>query len=217
MNIEAARRQMVDQQVRAWEVLDEQVLRILSEVPRERFVPDQYKELAFADAPIPIGHQQCMLSPQVQGRMLQALDLQPDEEVLEIGTGTGFLTACLAKLSGSVTSIEIHEDFSEAARRRLAELDIGNVELRAEDATKMTAQDRRFDAIIVTASQAQPDPVYREMLATGGRLLVLVGVDPVVEARLIKRVDEDEWLGESLFETQAPALINAPVGRHFEF
>ena len=137
MDVDYARQQMIDQQVRAWTVLDEDVLDVLGSVPRERFVPQAYRSLAFADVEVPLGHGQAMMTPTVEGRVLQALELEGDEDILEIGTGSGFLTACLAALGGRVTSVDIHEDFVQQAMRRLDDLRIDNVELMSMDATRM--------------------------------------------------------------------------------
>src|SRR5262245_21653237 len=137
MNFEAARAQMLGQQLRAWEVLDDRVLRALEETPRERFVPEDYRELAFADTEIPIGHGQSMLAPKIEGRLLQALQLEPIDEVLEVGTGTGFLTAALSRLAGRVASIDIFADFVQAARVNLAADNVHNVEVATGDALSL--------------------------------------------------------------------------------
>jgi protein-L-isoaspartate(D-aspartate) O-methyltransferase len=216
MNFDAARLQMVEQQVRAWNVLDEQVLATMTRIPREHFVPEEYRDLAFADTQIPIGHDEVMLTPQLEGRLLQALALAGDEHVLEIGTGTGFLTACLARLGGRVRSLDIHEEFIESARAKLSAIDIGNVELACADA--MTLEDKaRYDAIAVTGSLPEYDPRFQQALKIGGRLFVVVGQHPVMEARLVSRVADKEWLTDILFETSIRPLSNAPVTRRFEF
>ncbi|MGA1463862.1 MAG: protein-L-isoaspartate O-methyltransferase family protein, partial [Steroidobacteraceae bacterium] len=153
--MEAARRQMVDQQVRAWDVLDDRILDTLVAVPRERFVPPAFRDVAFADAEIPLGHGQVMLAPKVDGRILQAIAPLPNETVLEVGTGSGFLTACLARLAGQVTSIEIHEDLAQGARRVLHDLSVHNVGVEAADACLLDTVDG-YDVVVVTASL----PVY---------------------------------------------------------
>ncbi|MGH8161937.1 MAG: protein-L-isoaspartate O-methyltransferase family protein, partial [Gammaproteobacteria bacterium] len=134
MNMEAARRQMVDQQVRGWGVIDTEVVEVMSKLARERYVPERYRNLAYADSPIPIGHGEVMLMPSVHGRILQAVQIEAGERVLEIGTGTGYLTACLAALGGRVRSVDIHDDFVAAAGPRLAEDDLGRVDLACADA-----------------------------------------------------------------------------------
>src|SRR5688500_1474949 len=168
MNFEAARTQMLGQQLRAWEVLDDRVLRAFAETPRENFVPTDYRDLAFADTEIPLGPGQYMLAPKVEGRIAQALQVERIDEVLVIGTGSGYLTACLARLAKRVTSIDIFPDFVAAAKPKIAACGIRNVELRGADA--LTLSDReRFDAIAITASMPELDPRFVEMLRTQGR------------------------------------------------
>jgi protein-L-isoaspartate(D-aspartate) O-methyltransferase len=217
MDIRFARNQMVSQQVRAWDVLDERVLAVFESLPRDQFVPQRYRNLAFADTQIPLPHAQVMMAPKIEGRMLQALDPQPDESVLEIGSGSGFVSACLAKLAGEVLSMDIFPEFTVAAGRILGDLGIQNVQLETRDGTQLEGLEQRFDAIAVTGSL----PVYRDSyshyLNTGGRLFVIVGEPPVMEALLITRVAEDAWSRQSLFETQLPALVNAVRPKHFHF
>jgi protein-L-isoaspartate(D-aspartate) O-methyltransferase len=208
MNFEVARTQMLGQQIRAWEVLDDRVLAAMQETPRERFVPEAYRELAFADMEIPIGDGQTMMYPKIEGRLLQALQVAPGDEVLEVGTGTGFLTACLAKLGGTVTSVDIIERFIPAARERLHELGIDNVELQAADAMTLSYTSR-FDAIALTGSLPDLDERFIRMLKPHGRLFVVVGRPPVMEARLITMQANGDWVEESLFETLLAPLKNA--------
>jgi protein-L-isoaspartate(D-aspartate) O-methyltransferase len=216
MNIDFARQQMIDHQVRAWTVLDTAVLDVMSAVPREAFVPDAYTSLAFADMAIPLGHGEFMMTPTVEGRVLQALDLRANEHVLEIGTGSGFLTACLAKLSASVTSVDIHGDFVRDASRKLANAGIDNVELRVMDATSELPGDR-FDAIAVTGSLETFDPRLVDALRPGGRLFVVVGSPPVMEARLVRRTADGDCSSESLFETSLAPLVHGRLPPQFVF
>ncbi len=215
-NVEAARRQMIDQQVRAWDVLDDRVLEVLAQVPREHFVPGAYREVAFADASIPLAHGQCMLPPKVDGRLLQALDLGRDDEVLEVGTGSGFLTACLARRARHVRTLEIFADLSAGAIRALQALSVTNVTAETADATKLD-ESGLYDAIALTASLPVYDPRFERALRPGGRLFVVVGSAPVMEARLVTRVGEDQWVSEALFETVIPAMVNAVVPDPFRF
>jgi len=208
MNFEAARTQMILQQVRAWEVLNDRVLDVFARVPRELFVPDAYRELAFADVEIPLGHGQAMMTPKVEGRLLQALDLNSLSSVLEIGTGSGFLTACLAALAERVVSLEIFEDLATRARERLASRRIGNVEVKTQDAFTLAAPEQ-FDAIAVTGSVPRWNEQFVEMLRPGGRLFIVVGRPPVMEARVITRHARGEWTQEDLFETLLSPLLNA--------
>jgi protein-L-isoaspartate(D-aspartate) O-methyltransferase len=216
MNIDFARRQMIDQQVRAWTVLDSSVLSVLSEVPREKFVPRPYESLAFADTEIPLGHGEYMMTPTVEGRLLQALELDRNDHVLEIGTGSGFLTACLAKLAAAVTSIDIHGDFVRDAAGKLASAGIDNVALRTMDATQELPGDR-YDAIAVTGSIETFDPRLVDALRPGGRLFVVVGSPPVMEARIVRRSGNADWSSESLFETKLAPLVHGTLPPPFIF
>ncbi len=214
---EAAREQMIHQQVRAWDVLDERALEALGKVPRERFVPEGYRDLAFADASIPLPHGERMLAPKIVGRILQALQVEGDESVLEIGTGSGFLTACLALQAGSVRSLEIHPDLADAARTRLASLGLGRAEVVAADAFAAGALGNgSWDVIVLTGSLPLYDARFEQRLAPGGRLFVAVGEAPVMDARLVRRGDGG-CVAESLFETVLPALHGAPRREPFRF
>ena len=208
MNLEAARAQMLGQQIRAWEVLDDRVLEALAQTPRERFVPQDYRDLAFADTEIPLAHGQAMLAPKIEGRVLQALQVEPGEEVLEVGTGTGFLTACLARLAQRVYSVDIFPEFVESARAKLAAVGLGNVELETADALQLELPGR-FDAIAVTASVPVLDDTFVRMLKPRGRLFIVVGRAPVMEARLITLQPSGDTTSQSLFETVLTPLINA--------
>lgn len=216
MNTDFARRQMIEQQVRAWDVLDVNVLSGLKEVPREIFVPEGFAALAFADSDIPIGHGQKMMTPTIEGRVLQALGLVGGENVLEIGTGSGFLTAVLAKLSTHVTSIDIYDDFLDAAKERLTECEIENVDLINMDGMKALPKGT-FDAIAVTGSIQTLDSRFVDALSPGGRLFVVLGDAPAMSATLITRFDEDNWQGDTLFETDLPPLVNGALPPQFSF
>jgi len=215
-DVESARRQMIDQQVRAWDVLDDRVLGILAEVPRERFVPEAYRDVAFADTAIPLGHGQCMLPPKIEGRILQALAPGRSDEVLEVGTGSGFFAACLARLSRHVRTLEIHPDFSRDASRALSDLSVTNVTVDTADASKLD-ESGLYDVIALTASLPVYDPRFERALRPGGRLFVVVGRAPVMEARLVTRVGDDQWVSEALFETVIPPMINAIQPEAFRF
>lgn len=214
--LEAARTQMVNQQVRAWDVLDPAVLQALAAVPREQFVPARYRGLAFADTTIPLPCAQVMLTPQLEGRILQALDLQPHHSVLEIGTGSGFMAACLGRLARAVTSIELHRELAEGARAQLHDLGIGNVAVHTEDAFRWDPG-RTFDAIAVTGSVPVFHQRFADWLAEGGRLFIVVGSGPAMDARIVRRTGPAEWSTLSLLETVIPALEHAPVPRKFAF
>ena len=216
MNTVSARQQMVDQQIRTWEVLDPRVLDVLGRVPREAFVPEAYRELAFADAPLPIGFGQCMLAPLLQGRILQSLGLNPSDAVLEVGTGTGYLSAALGLLAGSTLSIDIRAEFTATAAVNLRAVPQAAVRLETRDVFSGTPLGE-FDAIAVTGSLPVYDVRFEQALRVGGRLFAVVGTAPVMEALLVRRVDGKEWIRESLFETAIEPLINAAKPQAFVF
>jgi len=208
MNFDVARTQMLGQQLRAWEVLDDRVLRAFGETPREQFVPNDYRELAFADIEIPLGHGQTMLAPKIEGRVLQALQVEAIDDVLVVGTGSGYLTACLARLARHVVSVDIFPDLVTSAQAKIAAYGIGNVELRAADALALSYPGR-FDAIAVTGSVPALDRHFIEMLRPEGRLFVVVGRQPAMEARLLTMQPNGTATTASLFETVLAPLINA--------
>jgi protein-L-isoaspartate(D-aspartate) O-methyltransferase len=208
MNFELARTQMLGQQLRAWEVLDDRVLRAFAETPRENFVPREYRDLAFADSEIPLAHGQSMLAPKVEGRILQALQVEPIDEVLVVGTGSGYLTACLARLAKHVTSVDFFPEFVAGAEARIAACGLRNVELTVADAFDLSYRSR-FDAIAVTGSVPQLDQHFAAMLRPQGRLFVVVGREPAMEARLTTLQPDGSTTTDSLFETVLAPLINA--------
>lgn len=214
--LENARQQMVGQQVRTWDVLDARVLEALSAVPRERFVPEAYRGVAFADTEIPIGHGQFMLKPAIEGRILQALAPARGEHALEIGTGTGFFAACLAHLTGRVESLEIHRDLAANAAAAIDAAGIARVDIETADALAREYQPR-YQVIAVTGSLPVYDRRFERALTVGGRLFIVVGSPPVMEARLVTRTGDHSWLTESLFETSMVPLVNAAAAPRFRF
>jgi protein-L-isoaspartate(D-aspartate) O-methyltransferase len=216
MDTLAARRQMVDQQIRTWEVLDPRVLDALSAVPREAFVPPPYRELAFADAPIPIGFGQSMLAPKLQGRILQALGVNATDSVLEIGSGTGYLSACLSLLGASTHSIDIHSGLIDVSRANLRAVPQAKVQFELRDAFG-AARSSEYDVVAVTGSLPVYDTRFERLLRVGGRMFAIVGAAPVMDAILVRRVDGNEWIRESLFETVVEPLINATAAPKFVF
>jgi len=212
----AARQQMVDQQIRTWEVLDPRVLDVLSAVPREAFVPPTYRELAFADAPIPIGAGQTMLAPKLQGRILQALAVTANDAVLEIGGGTGYLSACFGLLAGATHSIDIRAEFTAAATANIRAVPSARVRFETRDAFDGAALGE-YDVVAVTGSLPVYDTRFERSLRIGGRLFAIVGVAPVMDAILVRRVADAEWIRESLFETVVEPLINAKSAQRFVF
>jgi protein-L-isoaspartate(D-aspartate) O-methyltransferase len=215
MNFDQARFAMIEQQVRPWDVLDPRVLEAMSTVRREDFVPAAHRNLAFADLPLPLAHGETMMKPVLEGRLLQALALEPGEEVLEIGTGAGYVTACLAQLARAVTSIDIHEDFIAAARTRLDAAGIGNVRLECADALSWQPN-RQFDAIAVTGAVASIPEAFAAWLRPGGRMFIVRGASPVQEAVRATRRGDALHL-ESLFETDIPYLQGAAPAPAFTF
>ncbi|KFN42451.1 protein-L-isoaspartate O-methyltransferase family protein [Arenimonas oryziterrae] len=212
LNFEQARAAMVEQQIRPWEVLDPRVLETLAAVRREDFVPLAQRQLAYTDTPLPLAHGEIMMKPVLEGRLLQALGLAPEDEVLEIGTGSGYVTACLARLAREVVSIDRHSDFVDAARARFAQDGVSNVRLECADALSFEPG-RLFDAIAVTAAVAEVPERFCQWLKPEGRLFVIHGASPAQEAVRITRRGE-HLHSESLFETDVPYLHGAePVPR----
>jgi protein-L-isoaspartate(D-aspartate) O-methyltransferase len=219
MNLESARQNMVEQQLRPWEVLDPRVLDVMTRIPRERFVPEAYQHLAFSDIQIPLGDGEVMMEPKVEARLLQALAPTPRERVLEIGTGSGFVTACLAHLAFHVQSVERIEALKFGAIESLRGLGLTNWDLRLGDAAQGWTPGAHYDVIALTGSVYRLPEAYRQALTIGGRLFAIVGEPPAMEARLITRVGPEEWSQEDLFETVLPPLRGAtrPVSEQFVF
>lgn len=217
MNFEQARFNMVEQQIRPWEVLDSRVLALLESIHREDFVPVRYRKLAFADLSIPLDHGQTMMRPKVEARMLQALELEEDETVLEIGTGSGFVTACLAALAKRVVSVEIFEDLYEGASLKLRDKDVQNVELFVGDVMRGWQPEQAHDVVVVTGSVPDVPEPFLGWVNPGGRLFAVTGDSPAMEARLYRRTGVTEWSVESLFETDLPRLVHSEEPPEFEF
>jgi protein-L-isoaspartate(D-aspartate) O-methyltransferase len=210
-----AREAMVEQQVRPWDVLDPRVLRVLSELPREDFVPAAHRALAYVDIAIPLGHGEAMMKPVVEGRALQALALTEGDEVLEIGTGSGFMAACLGRLAREVVSIERHADLTDAALTRLLADGIGNVRVEHADAFAWNTE-RRFDAICVTGAVDTVPSRFLQWLRPGGRMFIVHGRAPAMQAALV-RAEVNGMRSESLFETDLTYLTGAAPVPAFEF
>jgi protein-L-isoaspartate(D-aspartate) O-methyltransferase len=217
MPSDIARFNMIEQQIRTWDVLDPTVLQLLNDIPRENFVPEEYLGLAFADIEIPLGHAQTMLSPKLEGRMLQALNVQKTHNVLHIGTGSGYFTALLASLAKQVHSIEIKPELSARAAKKLAAQNIHNVTLEVADAALGKASGQPYDLIVYTGSSPVEPAGVRQQLNIGGTLLIVLGKAPAMHATLIQRVSATAFKQVVLFETCIPALINAPQAPQFEF
>ena len=215
-DVQFARRQMIEQQVRAWEVLDPRVLEALQQVPREEYVPGAYREMAFADTAVPLGHGQSMLSPMLEGRILQALEIQPHEYALEVGTGSGFFAACIGRLARSVRTIDLFADFTGAARAAFERTGMHNVVAATADAMQL-AERETYDVIALTGSLPVYVERFEQALRIGGRLFVAVGSGPLLEGLRVTRTGPSDWSRETLFETGMPALINAPEPSRFVF
>lgn len=208
-----ARENMVEQQVRPWEVLDPRVLLVIGRTPREAFVDAAHRELAYADLSLPLGHDQFMMKPVIEGRTLQALLVEPEERVLEIGTGSGYLTACLAQLGKSVHSLEIYPTLADAARERLAVHGHANATVETADAFAWQS-DERYNVVCVTGAVAEIPARFLEWLAPNGRLFVIHGQSPVMEAALVDG-DVNAPRIQSLFETDLPYLAGAAPAPRF--
>lgn len=220
-DIERARFNMVEQQIRPWEVLDQQVLDLLFVLRREDFVLPQYRNLAFFDMEIPLaadaGEDERMLAPKLEARMLQAVSVKPTDRVLEIGTGSGYMTALLARRAAHVTSVEINGAYSAEAAQRLTAHDIRNVTLEVGDGARGWARNAPYDVIVLTGSTPVLDPAFQASLNSSGRLLAIVGEAPVMTAQLINCEAPGVFRTTGLFETCVPSLRNAPQPKRFVF
>ncbi len=215
---EQSRFNMVEQQIRPWDVLDPKVLELFKKIPREDFVPKQYKGLAFADLEIPLGEGQQMLSPKIEGRILQALAVKSTDKVLEIGTGAGYLTALMATQAKQLDSIELHAKLSAQAGKNITAHGIKNVKLIVGDGVQGLAAKAPYDVIVFTgALSTLPNQQLETQLAVGGRLFAVVGEAPVMEAILVQRLSLDTFKRDALFETCLPLLANAPKPTSFSF
>jgi len=209
MDIETARFNMIEQQIRPWQVLDQRVLNTLHDVPRENYVPSAYRALAFADMHIPLDHGQVMMQPKQEARLLQELLLQPTDRVLEIGTGSAYMTALLARLAGHVDTVDIFPDFLEAAGARLAANGVDNVTLQEGDGARGWDAGTTYEVILLTGSVAELPAQYKTLLNDGGRLAAIVGRSPVMEAIRVQRLAGGGDETDSLFDTSLPPLLHA--------
>lgn len=216
-DLEHLRYTMIEQQIRTWEVLDQRVLDLLSRVRREEFVPPAYRALAFFDMEIPLGHGEKMLQPKLEARMVQELALTDQDHILEVGTGSGYMTALLAMLSGHVCSVDIVPEFTQGAGERLAACGIRNVSLDTGDAARGWGKRGPYDAIVLTGSVPLLGEDFRTQLKPGGRLLAVVGEPPVMSAQLVTRAGGASYNALNLFETCIASLRNAPHPERFVF
>lgn len=217
MNFEQARFNMIEQQIRPWDVLDAGVLYLLSVVKREDFVPLAHKALAFADMEIPLGHGQCMLPPRLEARMLQDAAVQKHEKVLEIGAGSGYMAALLAHRAQRVISLEIIPELAAMARANLQKAGVHNAEVRQFDGSKGTPAEGPFDVIMLSGSVAEVPSAMLASLKLGGRLIAIVGEEPVMRATIVTRTGEADFKTSQPWDTVAPRLVNFPEPSHFHF
>ncbi len=217
MNFEQARFNMIEKQIRIWEVLDQETLELLARIHREDFIPDEYKKLALSDINIPLAHNQVTMTPKVEARLMQALKVGETEKILEIGTGCGYLTALLAARGSVVHSVDIFEEFTRQAIPKIEKYGFNNIQLHTGDAINGWPEAGPYDVIVVTGSVPVLNDSFQQQLNINGRLFVIVGKSPVMEARIITRLGEVDFSSESLFETDLPALIGVPTGPVFKF
>jgi len=217
VNLDEARFNMIEQQIRPWDVLDQSVLDALAIIPREDYVPIPYMNMAFTDMRIPLGRGEVMMSPNVEARMLQALAVDASDSILEVGTGSGYITAVLAEMGRHVFSVDIHPEFINEALVKLGDHDVLNVTLEAGDAAQGWDRHGPYDVIAITGSLPVLPEAFAQSLKVGGRLFAIVGDAPVMEAILITRLSETEFQREGLFETSLPALRNARQPNRFVF
>jgi len=217
MDFNQARANMIEQQIRTWEVLDQRTLDLFDFLHREEFVPPEFRRLALADTQIPLPHGQVTMPPKMEARIIQGLETGANDRVLEVGTGCAFMTALLCCSAGRVTSVELFSDFTSGARTKLDRYGLQNVDLVTADGAHGWLPDAPYDAIVVTGSVPALRGDFERQLKPGGRLFVIVGESPVMEAMLIRRIGEDQWASEALFETDIPPLLNIPSTPKFSF
>lgn len=217
MDIDQTRSNMVAQQIRTQQVTNKKILNAFSKIPREDFVPDEYHALAFAETEIPLPHNQFMLAPSLEGKLLQALEISPKETVLEVGTGSGYFTALLASLAKHVYSVEYFESLTEEAKEKLRQQHVFNTTLITADAAQGFSDHGPFDVIVITGSLPFLPESFKKSLNIGGRLIAILGDAPAMEATLYTRLSTSDWAIKTVFETTAPALIHALQPERFEF
>jgi protein-L-isoaspartate(D-aspartate) O-methyltransferase len=216
MNFEQARFNMIEQQIRPWSVLDDTVLQTMGSIPRDIFVPDSMGSLAYADIEVPLDHDESMMFPRVEGRMLQELEINIDDECLEVGTGSGYVSACMANMANSVHSIDIYDDFLEQAEINLSQVNISNVTLEKKDALSALDSRKQYDAIAVTGAIPEYLPLFEQLLKPGGRLFIVVGSNHIAHAMKVVR-ENNKFIRTTLFETELKPLVGIEVKSSFTF
>ena len=217
MDIKQARKNVIEQQIRPWGGLNVRANQALAEIPREKFVPEEYQKLVFADIEIPLNGVDKMLSPKIEGRILDCLNLKGNEEILEVGTGSGYLTSVLAKLSKSVQSIEIEKELYESAKASIKKLKLKNVELINDDFICSNFQEEEFDAIVISSALTSIDEDLKKLLKVGGSLFVVVGSKNHMHATIVSRSSKIDWQTKSLFETRLEFMKGHEPVEQFSF
>ncbi len=216
-HLEQCRYNMVEQQVRPWDVLDDKVLTTLETIPRDQYVPAQYLNLAYADTAIPLNATQNMMHPIIEGRLLQLLEIQPEDDVLEIGTGSGYLTACLANLACYVESIEIDETLAKRSAQILLEQGVSNISLSCGNGLDTSNINKKYNVIIFTGALNKVPDEFKKALTDNGRIFVVDGAAPAMSAHIITRTGEREWSDEVIFETVLTPLVHGEAKPEFKF
>ena len=217
MDIKQARKNVIEQQVRPWGGLNVRANQALTDIPRENFVPEEYQKLVFADIEIPLNKTEKMLSPKIEGRILDSLDLKGHENVLEIGTGSGYFTSVLSSLSNSVTSIEADEDLYSLAKSKINKLKLSNISLKHESFQTSNFEHGQFDAIVFGCALPEINKDLKKLLNLGGKLFVVVGSKNQMHATLVTRLNGNEWYSKSLFETYLDIMKGSEPSVKFTF
>ena len=217
LNFDVARDVMIKSQLRTWDVIDQRVLDLVARMPRQDYVPAAYRNIAYVDMNIPLGHGEVMMAPKLEARLLQELEIDPQDKILEIGTGSGYMTALLASLGRQVVSVEIRPEFTAEAAAKLAHHGVRNITLEVGDAALGWDRQKPYNVILITGSLPILPEAFRQSLAPGGRMIAIVGRAPAMEVRRIRRLDAQSFQEDSLFETVLPPLINATEPPRFVF
>lgn len=217
LNFDVARRNMIDCQIRPWDVLDEHILELAAHLPREDYVPKQYRNLAFTDMNIPLGHGEVMMAPKLEARLAQELEVNPTDKILEIGTGSGYMTALLAALGKHAISVEIRPEFTAEAATKLAHHGVRNITLENGDGARGWERQKPYDVILITGSTPLLPETFQQSLTVGGRMIAIVGTTPAMDVRRIRRLGVYSFEVDSLFETVTPKLHNALEPEQFVF
>ena len=217
MDIKQARKNVIEQQIRPWGGLNVRANQALSDTPRENFVPEEYLNLVFADIEVPLIDGAKMFSPKIEGRILDSLDIQGHETVLEIGTGSGYFTSVLAKLSQSVVTIELDEQLSESAQNKIKDLNLNNITFINDDALAYNFDNEQYDTVVVGCALPNKNESFFRLLKPGGKLFMVVGAINQMQATLVQRTNENEWQSKSLFETHLDYMKGSELSVKFPF